>query len=104
MVIAQAQSIDLQGDAIVFTFAPAHKALRPQLEAKRGWIEQLAQTAAGRKLTLVIRDGQAAAPEPAAPRGPAPSADLTARARAEPSVQAVLDVFGGEIEDVEEIN
>jgi hypothetical protein len=29
-------------------------------------------------------------------------ADLRARAKAEPVVQAVLDVFGGEIEDVEE--
>jgi hypothetical protein len=30
-------------------------------------------------------------------------ADLEARVRAEPTVQAVLDVFGGEIEDIEEI-
>jgi hypothetical protein len=28
---------------------------------------------------------------------------LRARAKADPGVQAVLDVFGGEIEDVEEI-
>jgi hypothetical protein len=30
-------------------------------------------------------------------------AELEARAKAEPTVQAVLDVFGGEIENIEEI-
>jgi hypothetical protein len=30
-------------------------------------------------------------------------AELRARAQAEPAVQAMLDVFGGDIEDVEEI-
>jgi hypothetical protein len=47
-----------------------------------------------------------------APPTPAPTADpeaerkaeLAARAKTEPAVQAVLDVFGGTIEDVEEIS
>jgi DNA polymerase-3 subunit gamma/tau len=103
MVIAQAQKIDVEGDAIVFTFAPAHRALRSQLEGRKAWIEQLAQSATGRKQTVLTREGQAAAA--VAPVAPASDrqAELRARAKAEPSVQAVLDVFGGEIEDVEEI-
>jgi hypothetical protein len=102
MVIAQAQRVEVEGDSVVFTFAPVHKTLRSQLEAKRAWIEQLAHASTGRKITVVAREGQPA------PSGTGSSdtrqADLRARARAEPTVQAVLDVFGGEIEDVEEIN
>lgn len=104
MVVQRAQSVELEGDSLVFTFAPVHKAVRPQLEAKRGWIEQLAQQTVGRKVTLI---GRESAPAPAAAPVAAPAsgdkADLRARAKSEPSVQAVLDVFGGEIEDVEEI-
>jgi len=106
MVIAQAQTVEVEGDTVVFTFAPVHKSLRAQLDAKRAWIEQLAHAATGRKITVVTRES-AAAPTPvtsdAAAAATAKRADLTARAKAEPTVQAVLDVFGGEIEDVEEI-
>jgi DNA polymerase-3 subunit gamma/tau len=104
MVVQRAQSVELEGDSLVFTFAPAHKTVRPQLEAKRGMIEQLAQQTVGRKITLVGRESAsapAAAPVATPPGGN--KADLKARAKSEPSVQAVLDVFGGEIEDVEEI-
>jgi DNA polymerase-3 subunit gamma/tau len=103
MCVAQARSIDVEGDSLVFTFLPIHKMLKAQLEAKRAKIEQLAQAAAGRRITVVTREAApaetAAGPDPAA----AKRAELEARAKAEPAVQAVLDVFGGEIEDVEEI-
>jgi DNA polymerase III subunit gamma/tau len=102
MVIAQAE-IAIEGDAVVFTFAPVHKALRAQLEAKRTWLEQLARTASGRKMSIVTRErapsATAATPDAAVTR----QQELRARAKARPEVQAVLDVFGGEIEDVEEI-
>jgi DNA polymerase-3 subunit gamma/tau len=102
MVIAQAQKIEVQGDAIVFTFVPLHRALRAQLEARRGWIEQLAQSVSGRRMQ--VRTIEAAPPQAEAASAPAaPGADLKARARAEPAVQEMLDVFGGDIEDVEEI-
>jgi hypothetical protein len=103
MVIAQAQKVEVEGDTLGFTFTPAHKALRSQLEAKRGWIEQLARSVTGRKIALEVRE--ALAPTPVATEDPAAArrADLRARAQAEPTVQAVLDVFGGEVEDVEEI-
>jgi uncharacterized caspase-like protein len=107
MVIAQAQKIEAVGDSLVFTFAPTHKSLASQLETKRSWFEQLTQSIAGRKLRLIIKEG---APVPVAASSPADAArgakaaDLKARAKAEPTVQAVLDVFGGEIEDVEEVD
>ena len=106
MVIAQAQKIDLVGDTVVFTFAPNHKSLSSQLDAKRAWFEQLAQSVAGRKLRLVIKEGTpiaTSAPSASDAAKGARAADLKARAKAEPTVQAVLDVFGGEIEDVEEL-
>jgi len=110
MVIAQVQTVEVEGDRIVFTFAPAHKNLKSQLEAKRGWIEQLAQHQTGRKMTVDVREGVAgpAATEPAAVPGTASKAasnqsQLRDRAKAEPAVQNVLDILGGEIEDVEEI-
>jgi DNA polymerase-3 subunit gamma/tau len=104
MVIAQAQRVDVEGDAVVFTFAPVHKTLRAQLEGKRAWIEQLAQTVSGRRISVIAREGQPTAATPdAAAKTSTRQEELLARAKAEPSVQAVLDVFGAEIEDVEEI-
>jgi hypothetical protein len=106
MVVAQAQKVDVADGVVTFTFAPVHKALRAQLESKRAWIEQLARSVSGRTMTVRIREGEPA-PEPKRPGGDqqeARKAELKARAKAEPSVQAVLDVFGGEIEDVEEVD
>jgi DNA polymerase-3 subunit gamma/tau len=103
MVVAQAQKIEVEGQTVTFTFAPVHKTLRGQLEAKRPWIEQVAQTVSGRRMT--VRAVEAEPAPVAADQNDAESshrADLHARAKAEPAVQAVLDVFGGEIEDVEE--
>lgn len=105
MVIAMAQSVTVERDTVVFTFAPVHKMLRAQLEGKRTWLEHLAQAVAGRKIAVVAREGQ---PAPVAAPGDESTASRKAglrdRAKAEPTVQAVLDVFGGEIEDVEEID
>ncbi len=62
-------------------------------------------------MTVAVKEGvtaPAAARTPdaapkAAPVDAGRQADLRARAKAEPAVQNVLDVFGGDIEDVEEI-
>lgn len=105
MVIAQAQKVELDASSFVLTFAPAHKSLKLQLESKRAWVEQLAASVAGRPIKLVTKDGETApTPPAAAPGDAAKKTDLRARAKAEPSVQAVLDVFGGEIDSVEEID
>jgi DNA polymerase-3 subunit gamma/tau len=104
MVVAQAQKIEIDEKTVAFTFAPVHKSLRSQLEAKRSWLEQLSGQLAGRPMKILTLEG-AAAPAPEAgsdPNAAAKQAELRARAKAEPVVQAVLDVFGGEIEDVEE--
>jgi len=105
MVIQQAQQIEIEGNAVVFTFAPAHKSLRTRLDDKRAWLEGLAQTAGGRKMTIVTREGQpVAAPTSAAKeQAAARQAELRDRAKADPAIQTVLDVFGGQVEDVEEI-
>jgi DNA polymerase III subunit gamma/tau len=117
-VVAQAQRIELQPDAITFYFAPQHKALRVQLEQTRPLLESIASELAGRKMSVVAADGAASAPggPPAAARaglGETPSSsaeggrdrsqDLKDRAMADNSVQAMLDVFAAEIKDVEEM-
>ena len=105
MVIAQAKSVEAEGDSVIFTFAPIHKSLRTQLESRKAWLEQLAHATSGRRITIIAREG-ASAPVPvtdAADPTVAHQTALRARAKADPGVQAVLDVFGGEIEDVEEI-
>ncbi len=54
-------------------------------------------------MKVVSREGATPPPPAAAREASDQRADLEARAKAEPAVQAVLDVFGGEIEDVEEV-
>ncbi len=103
MYVAQAQSITADHSSVTFTFAPAHKSLASQFESRRSWLEQLAQSVSGRRIAIHVKEAPAsaapAAPDPAASK----QAELVARAKAEPSVQAMLDVFGGEIQQVEEI-
>jgi len=107
MVVAQAQTVEAEGDAIMFAFAPVHKSLRSQFENKRGWLEKLALQIAGRPIKVLAKDGD---PAVAAERAAATTqqvarqAELKVKAQAEPAVQNILDVFGGEIEAVEEVD
>ena len=105
MVIAQAKSVEAEGDSVIFTFAPIHKSLRTQLESRKAWLEQLAHATSGRRIAIIAREGASAQAPVADAVDPtvAHKTALRARAQADPGVQAVLDVFGGEIEDVEEI-
>ena len=110
-VIAQAQSIEVAGDKVTFAFLPTHRALREQLEQNRTWIEAAAERVAGRKIAVVSVQVDGSGAPTAVPAKPAdaepPSAngkrDLRAEAMSSAAVQAVLDVFPGEIKDVEEI-
>ena len=79
--------------------------MRLQVEQRRGWLEQLAESVAGRKITVTTVRGSVGAPNaPNAPVAPvAPAGDLRSRAMADDGVQALLDVFPAEIRDVEEI-
>jgi DNA polymerase-3 subunit gamma/tau len=105
-VVAQAQRIEQDGDRIVFTFGPHHKALRAQFEQNRPLLEDVASRLAGRRMAVVTVEGTAAAPpRPDAPR-PAQTSErqeqLKQQALEDSGVQAMLDVFAAEIKDVEE--
>ena len=109
-VVAQAQKIEVAGDTITFTFAPAHRALRTQLDQTRPWLEDAASKIAGRRMAVVGAEGAGGAPPTAAPAAarpakaaPASEDSLKAKALADSGVQAMLDVFAAEITKVEEI-
>jgi sRNA-binding protein len=104
-VVAQAQRIDIDGDRVVFTFGPQHRALRGQLDQTRAWLDALASQLSGRKMTVASAEGGAPS-RPATPSAAAPEpdrqSDLRQQALADSGVQAMLDVFAAEIKDVEE--
>ena len=92
---------------MTFSFLPAHRLLREQLEQNRQWLEQVASTIAGKK--MAVSADQADAPPTPVAATPTSSAaqirpaDLKTTAMADSAVQAMLDVFPAEIENVEEI-
>jgi len=110
-VIAQAQKIHVEGDRVVITFAPQHRALRSQLEQTRPHLETIAGQLAGRKMSVVPAEGTMLADPaargdvagPAAAAADGKKAALREQAMADSGVQAMLDVFAAEIKDVEEM-
>jgi DNA polymerase III subunit gamma/tau len=106
-VIAQAQRIDVDGDRIVFTFGPTHRALRAQVEQSRAWLESVASEVAGRRMSVEAVEAAPASARGAVPPGAPPAEDrrqaLKERALSDSGVQAMLDVFAAEIKDVEEM-
>ena len=110
MVMAQAQTVECEGGRLLVTFGPEHEHLRAQVEARRAELEAFAEQACGRRVPVVTARGIAASPnepakriEPAAPPPPPPGGDLRARALADSSVQALLEIIPAEIRDVEEM-
>jgi len=100
-VVAQAQRIDIDGDRVVFTFAPNHRPLRLQLDQSRTWLDGLVSQVAGRKMTVASAEG-AAGPSQGGPLLSADAgestqkdrqSDLRQQALADSWVQAMLDVF-----------
>jgi DNA polymerase-3 subunit gamma/tau len=113
-VVAQAQKIEVTPERVTFTFLPAHRALREQLELTRPWLEAAAEKIAGRKMSVVAVQSDGPTPAASAPAAssagsPAPAdapkekRDLKAEAMSSSTVQAMLDVFPAEIRDVEEM-
>jgi DNA polymerase-3 subunit gamma/tau len=107
-VIAQAHRIDVRDDQVTFAFAPTHKTLRAQLDQQRTWLEGIAENVAGRRMT--VTSGEVAAPDPRAsgpasdePGAPDGETGLRATAMSNEGVQALLDVFGAEIKEIEEM-
>jgi DNA polymerase III subunit gamma/tau len=108
-VVAQAQRIDIEGDRVLFTFAPQHKALRDQLDQSRTWLDALVSQLAGRKITVAsveatvpTKSGASAEPDEGSSSPKERQQDLRQQALADSGVQAMLDVFAAEIKDVEE--
>ena len=105
-VVAQAQKIEFGQDRVMFSFLPAHRILREQVEQNRPWLEQIASGVAGRKVAVGAAQAEpttAAGAAAAAPVRQSKPADLKSTAMADSAVQAMLDVFPAEIENVEEI-
>jgi DNA polymerase-3 subunit gamma/tau len=110
-VIAQAERIDLAGDRITFIFSANQRALREMFEQNRGWIEAAAQQVSGRRLSVgAVQNGQSRSEAPAAPASeqdrpalPDRKSALREQALADAGVQAMLEVFSGDIRDVEEM-
>jgi DNA polymerase-3 subunit gamma/tau len=104
-VVGQAQRIDVRGDEVLFTFTRMHEALRAQLEQNRPWLEGVAEKVAGRRMT--VRTTEAAAPaEKTMAAESSEQVDretLRARTMKTEGVQALLDVFGAEIKEIEEL-
>ena len=114
MVIAQAQTVDYDGRRLLFTYGPVHEHLRQQVELRRGELEALTETVAGRRVPVAtatgVRASEAEAPRPPidVPPDPVPAAreessDLRANAMSDSRVQALLEVLPAEIRDVEEM-
>jgi DNA polymerase-3 subunit gamma/tau len=105
-VVAQAQKIEFGPDRVTFTFLPAHRTLREQLEQNRPWLESVASAVGGKRMPVGAAQTEAPAAEPAAGLpglAPPKAVDLKAAAMSDAAVQAMLDVFPADIEDVEEI-
>jgi len=109
MVVAQARTIELNDDRIVFTFSPSQKWLADQVGQNRAWLESIAQQASGRKfaVTGVVADAappsSEAAPTSASTETKDKKSALREQALADAGVQAMLEVFPAEIRDVEEM-
>jgi DNA polymerase-3 subunit gamma/tau len=111
-VCAQAQKIEVAGDAVTFTFSPNQRTLLNMFEKDRSWLESIAQQVTGRRIAVtgVQADsgGAAAAPAKNGGQAAAGAADdkksaLREQAMADAGVQAMLEVFPAEIRDVEEM-
>jgi len=114
-VIAQAQRIDVEPGRVILAFGPQHKIFKQQVEQNRPWLEEMAARLAGRPTTVTAVDADGPATVTAKPgdgaRGAAAAAagqtdkqsELKQKAMSEPAVQAMLDVFGGDIKEVEEM-
>jgi DNA polymerase-3 subunit gamma/tau len=115
MTVAQAHRVDVEGDRIVFWFAPARRMCKEQVEKNRSWLEPLAARVAGRRMVVAanIAEAEAAGPTSSPANGEAPATtaaaasgppqDLKAEAAADPGMQTLLELMPLEIKDVERL-
>ena len=105
-VVAQAQRIELVDDRLVFTFTEAQRTLSAQLRQNRGWLEEMASRAVGRKIQVTTEQSAHEAAEASTGQSPAEAdeqARLREKAMNDPVVQTLLEVFPAEIGDIKKI-
>jgi DNA polymerase III subunit gamma/tau len=105
-VVAQAYRIDVTAVRITFAFLAAKRVPRQQCEDAKVWLEGLAERVLGRRIPVAITVVEGDEPRPAAEAGrdgQAASVPPRDEAMANPSVQALLDVFPVEGVSVEEV-
>lgn len=109
-VIAQAEKIDVKPNLVTFTFAPAHRTLRSQLERNCTWISDVASKLSEQKVTVEVVESDSPSgslvettPQSASEKRIDSSDTLKKQVMQDEGVQAVLDVFDAEIREVEEI-
>lgn len=109
-VIAQAEKINVTPNLVTFTFAPAHRTLRSQLERNCTWISEIASKLSEQKVRIEVVESDSPSgslvettPQ-SAPEKTINSGDtLKKQVMKDEEVQAVLDVFDAEIREIEEI-
>jgi DNA polymerase-3 subunit gamma/tau len=104
---AQAQRIDVEADRIAISFAPQQKTMRVQVDASRPALEEIASALAGRRMSVAaLETAETAGPRGSSSPQPSPAEEkqtaLKEKALADKNVQALLDVFGTDIKEVEE--
>ncbi len=110
-VVAQAQTIEVTGDRVTFTFSSRQRTLSDEFERNRAWLESIAQQIAGRRIavgcmlaaTADAKDATGSAPAAPSDAAATRKSALREKAMADAGVQALLEVFPAEIRDVEEM-
>ena len=108
MVVAQAYRIDATSSGLTFVFQANQKVPKKLCEEQKAWLQGLAEKLAGRPVpvSIVVADAgmEAAPPPPPVAAAPKPASAAAANAAlADPTVQAVLEIFPVEKTTVEEI-
>jgi len=117
-VVAQAFRVDVTPSKITFAFLPNQKVPKQQCEDMKAFLEDVAEKVAGQRIpvTVAVADAAAAPAAPGAPAAPsapgapgppassrADEAALREEAMADPSVQALFEIFPVEKSKVEEM-
>ena len=109
-VIAQAEKINVTPNLVTFTFAPAHRTLRSQLERNCTWISEIASKLSEQKVRIEVVESDSPSgslvettPQSAPEKTINSGNTLKKQVMKDEEVQAVLDVFDAEIREIEEI-
>jgi DNA polymerase-3 subunit gamma/tau len=104
-VLAQAKRIDERADRFVLVFAPSQK-IEPTFDKYRTLFEQIATQVTGRKMLVVVDSSAADGDDPNRKRELQTAekrAALKEKALADDAVRTMLEIFPGDIGDVEEM-